>query len=114
LFSRAKDFARQEEDLIEEIAKLRREMPQKVVENVKGDYIQGVESDEAMLRAVEENAQKENRNVGFRSLERQDQIEASWGKGVKGLERLMKTMPETVAKKERAERAEAYVNGDGK
>jgi len=98
--------------LIEEIAKLRREMPQKVVENVKGDYIQGVESDEAMLRAVGENVQKENGNVGLGSLERQDQIEANWREGVKGLERLMKTMPETAAKKERAERAEAYVNGD--
>ncbi len=98
--------------MIEEIAKLRREMPQKLVENLKGGYRKGVDGDEETLKGIEESVQRENGNVGIWSLERQDQVEANWGKGVKGLERLMKTMPETVATKERAERAEAYVNGD--
>ena len=38
-------------------------------------------------------------------------MEGNWDRGIKGLERLMKTIPEMVAKKERAERAEAVVTG---
>ena len=48
-------------------------------------------------------------DLGVGLLERQDAVEENWAKGVHGLERLRRTMPESVAKKERAERAETYV-----
>ncbi|KAG4436998.1 hypothetical protein IFR05_007502 [Cadophora sp. M221] len=109
LFERAKDLARQEEDLIEEIATLRRKVPGKVAEKVKREYREGVEADEAVLASLEEQREREHADLGVGRLERQEQVEKGWEKGVKGLEGLMRTMPETVARKERAEKAEAYV-----
>lgn len=47
-------------------------------------------------------------------LERQADVETAWKNGIDGLGRLRKTMPEMVAKKERAERAEEYVRTSGK
>tara|TARA_R110002060_G_scaffold15581_20_gene21776 strand:+ start:226 stop:669 length:444 start_codon:yes stop_codon:yes gene_type:complete len=110
LFERAKDLARQEEDLIEEIAALRRKVPTKVAENVKREYKEGLESDEAVLGRLEEQAEKGYADLGVGRLERQEEVERGWDRGVKGLEGLMRTMPETVARKERAEKAEAHVN----
>jgi kinetochor protein Mis14/NSL1 len=64
------------------------------------------------LRRIEEQVKGQ---VGAQSdlgvLERQESMERNWDRGIKGLERLMKTIPEMVAKKERAERAEAVVTG---
>lgn len=112
LFERAKDLARQEEDLIEEIAALRRKMPSQVAENVKREYKEGVESDEAVLSGLEERVESEERgqaDLRVGALERQGHVEKGWERGVKGLESLMRTLPETVARKERAEKAEAYI-----
>ncbi|KUJ10686.1 uncharacterized protein LY89DRAFT_540172, partial [Mollisia scopiformis] len=112
LFEHAKDLARQEEDLIEEIAALRRKMPGVVTDHVKRNYREGTETDEKVLKVVEDKVvgrEKGVADMGVERLERQDQVEANWGKGVKGLEGLMRTLPETVARKERAERAEEYV-----
>ncbi|KAK2628984.1 hypothetical protein QTJ16_002087 [Diplocarpon rosae] len=109
LFERAKDLARQEEDLIEEIAALRRKVPFQVAENVKKEFKEGLEGDERLLKALEENREHGEADLGVGRLERQDDVEKGWAKGVHGLEGLMRTMPETVARKERAEKAEAYV-----
>ncbi|PVH88011.1 hypothetical protein DL98DRAFT_509520 [Cadophora sp. DSE1049] len=110
LFERAKDLARQEEDLIEEIAALRRKVPAKVAENVKREYKEGVEGDEALLGRLEEQRDNGYADLEVGRLERQEDVERGWERGVKGLEGLMRTMPETVARKERAEKAEAHVN----
>jgi kinetochor protein Mis14/NSL1 len=115
LFEKAKDLARQEEDLIEEIAALRRKMPGVVVEGVKRDYKEGVEGDEEVLRRVEDRdvVKEKGDVVGIGKLQRQDNVEERWQKGIKGLEGLMRSMPEMVARKERAEKAENYVvSGD--
>lgn len=110
VFERAKELAREEEELIEEIAALRRKVPGAVTENVKRRYKEGIENDEEALRRREERLKEGGQaQMGIGGLERQEGLEANWEKGVKGLERLMKTMPEEVARKERAERAEAYV-----
>ncbi|KAF4628980.1 hypothetical protein G7Y89_g9173 [Cudoniella acicularis] len=124
LFEKAKELARQEEDLIEEIATLRRKVPNAVVENTKKRFREETEADEEALRRVDERIkQKEKERIdrrggdvlGVGKLERQDEVERNWEKGVKGLEKVVKTMPETVAKCERAGKAETYVNGmDGK
>lgn len=112
LWERAKDLARQEEDLIEEIAALRRQMPGVAVEVLKRSYKETMEGDEAELRR-RDDAFKECEalevELGVRELERQAEVEANWKKGVDGLGRLKRTMPEMVAKKERAQRAEEYV-----
>jgi kinetochor protein Mis14/NSL1 len=115
LFEKAKDLARQEEDLIEEIAGLRRKMPGVVVEGVKREYSEGVEGDEEVLRRVERRdvGGEKGDVVGIGKLLRQDEVEERWQRGVKGLEGLMRSMPEMVARKERAEKAENYVvNGE--
>jgi kinetochor protein Mis14/NSL1 len=109
LFERAKDLARQEEDLIEEIAALRRKVPGAVAEKVKREYKEGLEGDERVLARLEERREMGCADLGVRRLERQEEVERGWETGVKGLEGLMETMPETVARKERAEKAEAYV-----
>jgi kinetochor protein Mis14/NSL1 len=98
--------------LIEEIAALRRKTPGVVTENIKKDYRDGIETDEKILQVVEAKVvgrEKGVADMGIERLERQDQVEANWGKGVKALGGLMRTLPETAARKERAERAEEYV-----
>ncbi|RDW73810.1 hypothetical protein BP5796_07252 [Coleophoma crateriformis] len=114
LYERALALQKQEEELVEEIAALRRKNPGVAVELAKEGYRQGVERDEMELAKMEEelrNIVREERKsgLGVQSLQRQGDVEASWLKGVKGLEALKSGLPETVAKKERAERAEQYV-----
>jgi kinetochor protein Mis14/NSL1 len=112
LFEKAKERAREEEELIEEIATLRRKIPHSVAETAKRIYKEGVEGDEEQLRRRAELAKEQEwAQMGLGSLERQEVVEASWNQGIKGLERLMKTMPEMVARKERAEMAEAVAAG---
>ena len=112
LFEKAKELAREEEELIEEIAALRRRVPGEVAEHARKAYKEGIEGDDEALRRREELAKEESKaKMGLGALERQDGVEKNWEHGVKGLGRLMKTMPETVARKERAERAEGVAIG---
>lgn len=112
LWEKAKELARQEEDLIEEIAALRRKMPSIAVERAKNEFKEGIESDEKILKEnLDAAGEKEGYKVDFGvgKLERQEDVEKAWERGVEGLGRLKKTMPEMVAKKEKAERVEQYV-----
>jgi kinetochor protein Mis14/NSL1 len=112
LWEKAKDLARQEEDLIEEIAALRRKMPGVAVENVKLAYKGGVEDDERVLGGFVERVRervREEAGLGVAGLERQGDVEGAWRRGVEGLESLKSNLPEMVAKAERARKAEAYV-----
>lgn len=112
LFEKAKERAREEEELIEAIAALRRKVPNSVAENTKKTYKEGIEGDEEQLRKREELVKEQGgAQMSLEALERQEGVEAIWDKGIKGLERLMKTMPEMVARKERAEKAEAVATG---
>lgn len=111
LWERAKELARQEEDLIEEIAALRRKMPGVAAENVKSGFKREIEADEKALRGrLEASGERESKAwLGVGKLERQKDVESAWERGVEGLGRLKKTMPEMLAKKEKAERVEEYV-----
>lgn len=113
LWERAKELARQEEDLIEEIATLRRKMPGVAVEGVRSGFKDGMEADEKALREkLEATVEGEGSTpglLGVGKLERQEDVERAWERGVEGLGRLKKTIPETVAKKEKAGRVEEYV-----
>ncbi len=46
--------------------------------------------------------------------ERQEEMEKTWERGVKGLGRLKRDMPGTTARMERAKRAADYVLAEGK
>lgn len=107
LWERAKELARQEEEMIEEIAGLRRKVPGVVVEGFrKGEKV----DDEENLGKWAEGVKREDKgNLGISALERQEMVEKDWRKGVEGLGRLKTGLPEMAAKKERAEKAEAYV-----
>lgn len=114
LFSRAKDLARQEEDLIEEIAALRRRVPRELVEATKKGYREGLEADEEAIRGLEERVgggAVRGDVVGVRALDRQVGVEAGWREGVEGLQRVLGEMPGVVARCERAGKAEGYVGG---
>jgi len=107
LWERAKELARQEEEMIEEIASLRRKMPGVAVEGArKGEKL----DDEGVLGRWVESVQKDDTvDLGVRGLDRQEQVEKDWVRGVEGLGRLKRSLPEMAAKKERAEKVEAYV-----
>lgn len=112
LWERAKDLARQEEDLIEEIAALRRKRPALAVANAKEAWTKEGEDDEKALGEALEIARHrdaEMAGLGVGALERQEDVEAAWKRGVTGLEGLKGSLPEFVAKAERARRAEEYV-----
>ncbi|KAH8590910.1 hypothetical protein B0O99DRAFT_633759 [Bisporella sp. PMI_857] len=111
LWERAKEAARKEEELVEEIARLRRDVPGMVVEGVrsgaKGD------DEERLGIWVEKANGGDNGDLRVGSLERQEVVERDWAKSVDGLSRLKRSLPEMAAKKERAEKAEAYVLKSG-
>lgn len=114
LFEHAKALARQEEELIEEIAALRRKMPKRAVEGAKKSYKEGMDGDEDILEKLTERATRDaemDGDLDITDLERQQAVRETWARGLEGLERVKRTLPETVAKKERAIRAEEYVNG---
>ena len=116
LWERAKDLARQEEDLIEEIASLRRDVPGVVVENAKRVYKGGMEEDERVLGGrleVVRERDGEGSGLGVGGLERGNEVEGAWRRGVQGLEGLKGSLPEMVAKAERARKAEEYVLSKG-
>ena len=109
LWEKAKELARQEEDLIEEIAALRRKMPSVAVENVKSIYEESMEDDERILNGIVKRVKEERGGMGLGELERREDVEAGWRRGVRGLEELKGSLPEYVAKAERAGKAEEYV-----
>ncbi|KAG0647169.1 hypothetical protein D0Z07_6990 [Hyphodiscus hymeniophilus] len=117
LWERAKQAAQEEEELIEEIAGLRRNIPGVAVENAKAAWKGGLEDDERLLRGAVEGIKErdtgkgweERGGLGVGGLDRAEAVEKSWEKGVKGLEGLKGSLPETVAKAERAGRAEGYM-----
>ena len=115
LLERAKNLARKEEDLVEEIAALRRLAPAQIFETVKSAYSQGLETDEQIIRNLEQQAEASEQrptNLGIQALERQEAVEGDWTRSVQGLKILMHSMPEMIAKKERAEMVEEYVLRD--
>lgn len=121
LFARAQDLARQEEDLLEERARMRRKVPVMVLEGTKRAYKEGLEADEEgvrirgekMAKRVKMEGQVEGGVLGVGRLESQESVEGGWRRGVEGLQRVLGGMPGVVAKCERAGKAEAYVIGMG-
>lgn len=134
---RVEDLAREEEDLLREIAALKRRVPAAAAAAWAGKIRSGVAEDEARLEkrkeeveamAVEgalseepsgpgrrgipegENAEKRKKRLlgDIKPLDRQGDVERAFGGAVETLGRLKKDMPATVAKMERARVAGEY------
>ncbi|KHJ31577.1 putative kinetochore protein [Erysiphe necator] len=114
LFQQAQKLAQEEEDLIEEIAMLRRTMPAKIVKSVKTEFKEGLEADEATLTTalkeyVECSVDVTPTILNITALESQETMEKDWNKSVQVLGSLMRLIPEMVAKKVRTEEVEKYL-----
>lgn len=116
LEERLRRLKKEEEDLVEYIAKARRTVPGKRVGASKEGW-KGIESDEGVVRGVEGQMMQEARKGevmlehGGLEGKRREEMEGRWSGAVRGVGGLMRGLPETVAKKERAEEVERYVLG---
>lgn len=131
--ARVEELAREEEDLMREIAALKRRVPAATAKGFAEGFWEGVRADEeAVGRAREvavaavggrsdgDGGQEEKEDVqksskakamlnGIGPLERQADVEAGYEGVVDTLGRLKRDMPATVAKMERARVAGEYV-----
>lgn len=114
LHSRAAELSRKEEDLLEEIAALKREVPHQVAANWREALRSGIERDEEASRTASRVQDGQDVSLEIGKRERQEELERTWGKGIEGLGRLKSEMPGTTARMERAKRAADYVLAEGK
>ncbi|KAK8030688.1 hypothetical protein PG990_000422 [Apiospora arundinis] len=137
--ARVEELTREEEDLLRDIAHLKKTVPGAAATAWVTGMQAGIKADEEALEALkaadeqaqaqaqaaaanEDEAQQQQKKrkrkqkdgteeVGLRveGLERQAEVERRYGEAVAGLERLKKEMPSIVAKMERARGAGGYV-----
>lgn len=137
--ARVEELARQEEDLMREIAALKRKLPGAAAQGFTEGFWDGVQKDEAAFAAAKERAMQELLVAGDpgdgeaqeedtasaaagrkktprvlldgvnNPLERQTEVQRTYAGVVDTLGRLKREMPATVAKMERARIAGEYV-----
>ncbi|KAK7755455.1 hypothetical protein SLS62_002683 [Diatrype stigma] len=126
--ARVEDLTREEEDLLRDIAHLKRGVPASVAAAWAEAVRRGVrEDEEALLAATPSDAtatvdtgngisskegddgMKEEDRLKVERLERQGDVERGYESAVKGLGRLKREMPAVVARMERARDAGQYV-----
>lgn len=135
--ARVEELTREEEDLLRDIAHLKKTVPGAAATAWVTGVQAGIKADEEALEALKsadeqaqatsadatgDEAQQQQKKrkrkqkdgaeeVGLRveGLERQAEVERQYGEAVAGLERLKKEMPSVVAKMERARGAGGYV-----
>ncbi|OAA64685.1 hypothetical protein SPI_03332 [Niveomyces insectorum RCEF 264] len=111
---RVEDLARDEEDLLRDIARLKRRVPPAAVAAHALRLTAALEADDAAAAAVERAVQatNENENDDGGAASEQNNIDpavpATFARAVAGLGRLKQTMPATVARMDRARVAGAY------
>lgn len=88
---------------------LKREAPQQAAENWKVALKAGVEADEETMRSASRADDGKDVTLRIGRLERQEDVERTWTKGVEVLGRLKMEMPGKTAKMERAKKAAEYV-----
>ncbi|QSZ31136.1 hypothetical protein DSL72_000699 [Monilinia vaccinii-corymbosi] len=117
LWEKAKGLAVREEELVEQIAALRRSVPG-IVTAREGAWKKGVEEDEARIEELGARLAAEDDvgevGLGLEFNERQGVVEGDWERGIARLEGLKRGLPEVGARRERAGRAEEYVRGTGR
>ncbi|EHA48470.1 hypothetical protein MGG_00906 [Pyricularia oryzae 70-15] len=134
LRDRIPDLLREEEELLREIAALKRRVPAQAATRVGDALKAGVAADEAALAAAKERVGDVDRDLRAKGrkrmldsleggvdegsaaaapaisvLQRNDEVAESFGTAVEGLGRLKRDMPATVARMERARAAGSYV-----
>ncbi|ESZ90348.1 hypothetical protein SBOR_9267 [Sclerotinia borealis F-4128] len=120
LWEKAKALAIREEELVEQVAALRRNVPGVVVER-EGGWKRGVEGEEMEIEGWREKLGEDDDDddgggldLGLQWNERQVQVEGDWERGITGLQGLKRGLPEVGARRERVGRAEEYVRGTGR
>ncbi|KAK2003978.1 hypothetical protein LX36DRAFT_650432 [Colletotrichum falcatum] len=113
LRQRVEDLAREEEDLLNEIAALKKSVPGAVAASATHDFKSAAAADEAALEAAKKAKEDEAREIEAEALpleemERRDGIKEAFSGAVGALGQLKKEMPATVAKMERARVAGEY------
>lgn len=108
LRDRVAKLLQQESELLVEVGQLRRTAPLKAAEMWKEElsWVDDINKDESM--EIDEQEMRKRADLGVEKLERQEEVEAMWKRGVDGLGRLKREMPATAAKMERAKRAGEY------
>jgi kinetochor protein Mis14/NSL1 len=101
-----------EEDLLREIAALKRSVPGTAASQFAEKFKTAMKADDvsienARVAAAEQKPDKDLLEVQM--LERQSSVEEGFGKAIEGLGHLKKEMPATAAKMERAIAAGEYV-----
>ncbi|KAF9872810.1 hypothetical protein CkaCkLH20_09673 [Colletotrichum karsti] len=113
LRQRVEDLARDEEELLNEIAALKKSVPGTVAAAAAHEFKASTAADEAALEAAkkaraEELAARDAEVLPLEEMERQAETRRAFGTAVEKLGRLKKDMPATVAKMERARVAGEY------
>jgi kinetochor protein Mis14/NSL1 len=121
--ARVEDLTREEEDLLRDIAALKKSVPGAAATAWADACRASVRADEDALAAAVERAraddddaaaaaqnqqQQQQQRLTVSKLERQDEVESSYGRAVDGLARLKREMPAVVARMERARAAGSY------
>ncbi|KAI0542618.1 hypothetical protein GGR58DRAFT_453031 [Xylaria digitata] len=110
--ARVEALTAEEEDLLRDIAHLKKSVPGTVAGAWAEATRKGVKDDEDALEKTNLAATTSDTaasRLALAPLERQEEIEASFGDAVRGLGRLKKEMPAVVARMERARKAGEYV-----
>ncbi|KAK1541271.1 hypothetical protein CPAR01_07260 [Colletotrichum paranaense] len=113
LRQRVEDLAREEEDLLNEIAALKKSVPGAIATATTNEFKAAAAVDEAAFEAAKKAKEDEAREMEaevlpLEAMERRGEVKEAFGGAVGGLGRLKKTMPATVAKMERARVAGEY------
>ncbi|KAI0015826.1 hypothetical protein F4780DRAFT_785883 [Xylariomycetidae sp. FL0641] len=110
--ARFEELAREEEDLLRDLARLKRGVPGAAARAWADAARRGVRADEDALAAALARARASLHDgllSGAGPLERQPDVEDAHAAAVRGLGRLKAEMPAVVARMERARRAGEYV-----
>ncbi|KAH6654708.1 hypothetical protein BKA67DRAFT_287723 [Truncatella angustata] len=122
LRSRVEDLTREEEDLLRDIAALKKSVPSATAGAYAEAFREGLARDEEALaaeKAREDGPSSSSSGAGHEAagggglsmdrLERQEDVEKAYARAVEGLARLKRDMPAVVARMERARGAGSYV-----
>ncbi|KAL2752105.1 hypothetical protein ACRALDRAFT_2128240, partial [Sodiomyces alcalophilus JCM 7366] len=113
LRDRVEDLARQEEELLNEIAALKKSVPASVAAAYAQRLREEAARDEEALREWKKQPVPQEVTLDVGLLERQEAVEDAHRRAVEGLGRVKREMPATVARMERARVAGEYVVTEG-
>lgn len=111
--ARLEELTREEEDLLRDIAALKKSVPHAAAASWAEAARRSVADDEQALAAANERAVADGGELLLgdlsKGLPRQDDAESGYEDAIKGLGRLKREMPSVVARMERARGAGEYV-----